>query len=308
MNYRTNLKHSFSMARLNTLAGSATVLIATINGASAALTPNAIAARDLAISHAMHTVSNPIAKRQSDEEAERGFLKTCFPNAYDRAKIRSWGIKASDNPDEVTAKMGEGLRTSNFPCEQLIYIPHACGARAHSQIDYEAEQMCFCGSTFWQANIDCEACLVTHGVTAINGRAPPSPEDLASTVTSVSASYCSQTLVPSGGVEGAGVIMNLGNAVAAADPAASVDFVTGTGELKFAGQTAIGNYATEVEVGLGLVTGSATARETVLTINTEGASSGQDMDEEDPEGAAAGLAAPMMAVMAGLVLGAGLVL
>ena len=229
--------------------------------------------------------------------------KSCFPNMLDIPKLLSLGIKESDSEASIMKKMMSLLDDSNYPCEQLVYIPMACGAKGRATVDYEAEQMCYCGSTYWDSVSGCNECLRAQGVKGIEGLDIPSVTENKAEMASVSSEYCGATPPPDGGIQG--YAAQLAGAAAAGNPNADLVWVDNPEAMPFFGESEISNYWTEVEVKLGEVTGKAKeAVQTGVPVVVGGGGS----EGGDGESAAVGLKASVMAVLAGLAVGARMVL
>lgn len=211
-------------------------------------------------------------------------INMCMPNLIDVDRATRLGInlrvKTESQALLEVAKLGISLGGSPFPCEQSVYIDLACHANATKPADYLAEQQCYCGSTFVEANQACNSCFLAHGLLG------PSDKEYGDFMTSFSAKVCDATPMAGG--------------IAAA---AKTDLPDQTTVLNFAPKTAVAHpsstavslYATLPPLSMPAFTGEATARATNWG--------------NWPTSAASAYTAPVMGVVfSAVALGAALVL
>ncbi|KAG4434016.1 hypothetical protein IFR05_010498 [Cadophora sp. M221] len=147
-----------------------------------------------------------------------------------------------------------GLAQASAPCDQRDYIIGSCIANGTvPELDFAAEQQCFCGSNFWEAWLGCEACYRAHGYPEIL-----SEDDVRSWASSMSSAECLPTPYPSAPFR---------NLFTIAEVTSVLPRIT-LGEDKFPNQTAASNYWTKSASPtpvLGSITGIATGRATERT-------------------------------------------
>lgn len=181
-----------------------------------------------------------VSPRGDNDDATVYLQQMCSPvfdNLYD-----------SDNPNTNTS-----LEDSPFPCDQMVYILVACSANGTSEIDFLAEQQCFCKGSYWEASKACSACRFAHG------SQDDSPEEADSPRSSLQTAECSPTppFQPF-----SNLMPTLNRTAARLTPLPKLTLTND----KFPSDTAVSNYYTKpVSFTPGSITGSATARLTSFT-------------------------------------------
>lgn len=212
----------------------------------------------------------------------------CMPNMFDESRARDLGIKFYVTSIEAgyveAAKLAISLGGSPFPCEQSIYIEYACHANATKPVDYLAEQQCYCGSTFWEADQACNDCFLAHGLKG------PSKKDYGDTMNSFSSKVCAATPIAGGIIAAAKTDLPDQTAILSYEKASAVAHPS---------QTAVSYYAEVKPMSIPAITGEAAARQTTWgNMDGKGGFSGAGVN-----------VAPMCgAILGAMALGAGLIL
>lgn len=212
----------------------------------------------------------------------------CMPNLVDTSRAYSLGIKlqVTNQKDAYLemAKLVISLGGSPFPCEQGLYIEYACHANATKPVDYLAEQQCYCGSTFWEADQACNDCFLAHGLKG------PSKKEYGDRMTSFSSKVCDSTPMPHGIGMAAQTDLPDQTSILSYESASAVPHPS---------KSAVSYYATIKPMSVPAITGEAAARQTTWgNMDGKGGSSGAGVN-----------AAPMLgAILGAMALGAGLIL
>ena len=215
-------------------------------------------------------------------------LDMCMPNMFDESRARDLGIKfyvtSVEEGYREAAKLAISLGGSPFPCEQAVYIEYACHANATKPVDYLAEQQCYCGSTFWEADQACNDCLLSHGAKG------PSKKDYGDRMYSFSSKVCATTPMAGGIIAAAKTDLPDQTAIFGYEEASAVAHPS---------QTAVSYYAEVKPMSVPAITGEAAARQTTWgNWGGNGGFSGAGVNT-----------APMVGVILGaMALGAGLIL
>ncbi|KAJ6036402.1 hypothetical protein N7540_000681 [Penicillium herquei] len=148
------------------------------------------------------------------------------------------------------------LVNSPFPCEQALYIASVCLANGTTEIDYLAEQECFCNGGFWEACRGCDNCYIVHGLVEHGKNRSEKMALDASIRTSLSSAECTQT-PPNGPFSYLFPPLNFSKIFHYSPPILTSDL--------FPNRTEVSDYFTPtVVLKPGAITGNATARNTVL--------------------------------------------
>lgn len=212
----------------------------------------------------------------------------CMPNLVDTSRANSLGIKlkVTNQKDAYLemAKLVISLGGSPFPCEQGLYIEYACHANATKPVDYLAEQQCYCGSTFWEADQACNDCFLAHGLKG------PSKKEYGDRMNSFSSKVCDSTPMPRGIGMAAQTELPDQTAILRYESASAVAHPS---------KSAVSYYATIKPMSVPAITGEAAARQTTWgNMDGKGGYSGAGVN-----------AAPMLgAILGAMALGAGLIL
>ena len=212
----------------------------------------------------------------------------CMPNLVDTSRAYSMGIKlqVTNQKDAYLemAKLVISLGGSPFPCEQGMYIEYACHANATKPVDYLAEQQCYCGSTFWEADQACNDCFLAHGLKG------PSKKDYSERMNSFSSKVCDSTPMPQG--------IGMAAQTELPDQTALLSY-EGASAVAHPSKSAVSYYATIKPMSVPTITGEAAARQTTWgNMDGKGGFNGAGMN-----------VAPMFgAILGAVALGAGLIL
>ncbi|KAL2068552.1 hypothetical protein VTL71DRAFT_14889 [Oculimacula yallundae] len=170
--------------------------------------------------------------------------RMCYPNYSDPP------IDSSNSADYTIASL---LHDSPLPCEQVQFIFNGCIANGTTEIDYLAEQQCFCGSNFLDAYRGCIDCSRIHGFSE-------GAEQTLAQIDTVWTAECKSG--PSPG------FVSLFDEALPEQPETPTTTLSGD---RFPSQTAVSNYWTGAPRAiLGSITGSATARQTTHSDFWEG--------------------------------------
>jgi hypothetical protein len=155
--------------------------------------------------------------------------------------------------------LGDPLRSlanSPFPCEQQLYIEEICIANGTQEVDFLAEQECFCNGSFWEVVLGCDNCYRVHGDQEVF-----TAEEASSFVASISTAECSPN-PPLQPFTDLFPVINFTALIISESLAPNLTLV----DDRFPNNTAVSNYFTATgSLTAGAITGSATARLTIFT-------------------------------------------
>ncbi|KAJ5713902.1 uncharacterized protein N7483_011083 [Penicillium malachiteum] len=148
------------------------------------------------------------------------------------------------------------LVNSPFPCEQALYIARVCLSNGTTEIDYLAEQQCFCDGGFWEACRGCDNCYIAHGLIEHGKNRSEKMALDASIRTSLSSAECTRT-PPNKPFSDLFPPLNFSKIFGYSPPTLTSDL--------FPNLTEVSDYFTPtVLLTPGAITGNATARNTGL--------------------------------------------
>jgi len=172
------------------------------------------------------------------EDGTEYLSKMCYPLMSNLTRLEGLDPSVGFYPS---------LANSPFPCEQENYIDWICAANGTTEIDFLAEQQCYCNGAFFDAVMGCNFCMIAHGRWSDRPAAEVS-STVISNVAEFSSSQCRSTMGLFTGSDYSG----------GGKPTPKP-----LGVDKFPNDTAVSNYFTPTRsFTLGEITGSATARAT----------------------------------------------
>ena len=281
---------------LSSIASSATADITSLSSSLPSRTTGLITSRTLSASSTGSAFNSDVPYWSGPDE--QYIIDMCLPNFLDEARASRLGIELTSKTQEGAylegAKLAISLGGSPYPCEQAVYIEYACHANATKPADYLAEQQCYCGSTFFDADQACNDCFLAHGLVSA------SKQEYGDRMDKFSEKVCDATPV-AGGVFAAAKTM-------LPDAQTRLEWASKS-VVQHPSSTAVSLYATLPALSVPALTGEATARATNWgnwpgVKGSEATNSGSGATN-----AAVGGVVPIAgAVLGAMMLGAGLVL